>query len=178
MCISLPALHDPRGNSYFHVLWRARISDDKFFFPFLNLDVVFRNSTPGEFAYIWQDQVSEYVTCNKSAFKGVKSSLKEKKWGGDLFFTKHRRPRRSVSITWTKWDNPSSLPWTKSRDFVWEIYYWDLRTPNNAKPYFFEMKWIKKAYLQCIPLNFGVCRFTGFLALSRYHCYSLRERRG
>ena len=23
------------------------------------------------------------------------------------------------------------------RDFVWEIYYWDLRTPNNAKPYFF-----------------------------------------
>ena len=23
------------------------------------------------------------------------------------------------------------------RDIVWEIYYWDLRTPNNAKPYFF-----------------------------------------
>ena len=23
------------------------------------------------------------------------------------------------------------------RDFVWEIYHWDLRTPNNAKPYFF-----------------------------------------
>ena len=22
-------------------------------------------------------------------------------------------------------------------DFVWEIYYWDLRTLNNAKPYFF-----------------------------------------
>ena len=22
------------------------------------------------------------------------------------------------------------------RDFVWEMYYWDLRTLNNAKPYF------------------------------------------
>ena len=23
------------------------------------------------------------------------------------------------------------------RDFVWKIYCWDLRTLNNAKPYFF-----------------------------------------
>ena len=23
------------------------------------------------------------------------------------------------------------------RDFVWEIYYWDLQMLNNAKPYFF-----------------------------------------
>ena len=30
------------------------------------------------------------------------------------------------------------------RDFVWEIYYWDLRTPNNAKPYFFLNEMNKK----------------------------------
>ena len=30
------------------------------------------------------------------------------------------------------------------RDFVWEIYYWDLRTLNNAKPYFFLNEMNKK----------------------------------
>ena len=30
------------------------------------------------------------------------------------------------------------------KDFVWEIYYWDLRTLNNAKPYFFLNEMNKK----------------------------------
>ena len=30
------------------------------------------------------------------------------------------------------------------RDFVGEIYYWDLRTLNNAKPYFFLNEMNKK----------------------------------
>ena len=35
------------------------------------------------------------------------------------------------------------------------------------------MKWIKKSYLQSIPLRFGVClSFHCFLALLRNHCYS------
>ena len=38
------------------------------------------------------------------------------------------------------------------------------------------MKWIKKTYLQSIPLRFGVCLsfycFFFFLALLRNHCYS------
>ena len=34
------------------------------------------------------------------------------------------------------------------------------------------MKWIKKTYLQCIPLRFGVwLSFTVFLALLHNHCY-------
>ena len=39
------------------------------------------------------------------------------------------------------------------------------------------MKWIKKTYLQCIPLHLGVwLSFTVFLALLRNHCYSFHER--
>ena len=36
------------------------------------------------------------------------------------------------------------------------------------------MKWIKKTYLQCIPLRFGVCLsfYRFFLALLRNHCRS------
>ena len=38
------------------------------------------------------------------------------------------------------------------------------------------MKWIKKTYLQCIPLRFGVClSFYCFLALLRNHCYSFHR---
>ena len=41
------------------------------------------------------------------------------------------------------------------------------------------MKWIKKTYLQCIPLHFGVwLSFTVFLALLRNHCYSFRSMKG
>ena len=32
----------------------------------------------------------------------------------------------------------------KLRDFVWELYYWDLRTLNNAKPFFFLNEMNKK----------------------------------
>ena len=38
------------------------------------------------------------------------------------------------------------------------------------------MKWIKKSYLQSIPLWFGVClSFYCFLALLRNHCYSFHR---
>ena len=38
------------------------------------------------------------------------------------------------------------------------------------------MKWIKKSYLQSIPLRFGVClSFYCFLALLRNHCYSFHR---
>ena len=39
------------------------------------------------------------------------------------------------------------------------------------------MKWIKKTYLQCIPLHFGVCLsfFFFFLALLCNHCYSFHK---
>ena len=30
------------------------------------------------------------------------------------------------------------------RDLLWEIYHWDLRTPNNVKPYFFLNEMNKK----------------------------------
>ena len=40
------------------------------------------------------------------------------------------------------------------------------------------MKWIKKTYLQCIPLHFGIwLSFTVFLALLRNHCYSFHRRK-
>ena len=38
------------------------------------------------------------------------------------------------------------------------------------------MNWIKKTYLQCLPLHFGVClSFYCFLALLRNHCYSFHR---
>ena len=40
-------------NVYFHVL-RRMCMPEKIVFLFLNLDMVVRNSTPGNFAYIWQ----------------------------------------------------------------------------------------------------------------------------
>ena len=47
----------------------------------------------------------------------------------------------------------------KIRDFVWEIKCWDLQTLNKINLIFPSMKWIKKTYLPCIPLCFGVCLF-------------------
>ena len=47
--------------------------------------------------------------------------------------------------------------------FVCEIYYWDLRTLNNAKPYFFSNKMNNKR-LTCNVFHYilvSVCRFTG-----------------
>ena len=42
---------------------------------------------------------------------------------------------RQCRVTGNRW---------KYIDFVWEIYYWDLRTLNNAKPYFFLNEMNKK----------------------------------
>ena len=44
---------------------------------------------------------------------------------------------------------------------------------NNTKPYFFLSKMNKK-----YSTEFGVCRFTVFLALLRNHCYSFRSMKG
>ena len=49
-------------------------------------------------------------------------------------------------FTYYRWRAGVALPATVEniRDFVWEIYYWDLRTLNNAKPYFFLNEMNKK----------------------------------
>ena len=62
-------------------------------------------------------------------------------------------------------------------NFVWEIKCWDLRTLSNVNVIFLLMKWIKKTYLWCIPLCFGVCLsfYCFFLALLHNHCYSLHK---
>ena len=46
---------------YFHVL-RTMCVPDKIVFLFLNLDMVVRNSTPGNFAYIWQRRWDGIIT--------------------------------------------------------------------------------------------------------------------
>ena len=46
---------------YFHVL-RRMCMPDKIVFLFLNLDMVARNSTPGNFAYIWQRRWDGIIT--------------------------------------------------------------------------------------------------------------------
>ena len=76
---------------------------------------------------------------------------------------------------------PSALFWVLSvenmRDFVWKIYYWDLRALNNAKPYFFLNEMNKKD----LPAMYSTalwCLFVvllGFLALLRNHCYSFHR---
>ena len=50
-------------------------------------------------------------------------------------------------------------PNSRCKGRVWEIYYWDLRTLNNAKPYFFLNEMNKKT----------------FLALLYNHCYSFHR---
>ena len=54
------------------------------------------------------------------------------------------------------------------RDFVWEIYYWDLRTLNNAKPYFFLNELNKKdlpaMYSTAFWCLIVVLLFFGFIA--------------
>ena len=75
-------------------------------------------------------------------------------------------------LTYKKWRAGVALETTVEniRDFVWGIYYWDLRTLNNAKPFSFKMKWIKRLtcnVFHCVLVS--VCRSTGFLALLRNH---------
>ena len=63
------------------------------------------------------------------------------------------------------------------RDFVWEIYYWDLRTLNNTKPYFF----LNEMNTKDLPAMYStafLCLFVVlliFLALLRNRCYSLHR---
>ena len=41
------------------------------------------------------------------------------------------------NVIYITWGDALQVTVENIRDFVWEIYYWDLRTLNNAKPYFF-----------------------------------------
>ena len=50
------------------------------------------------------------------------------------------------------------------RDFVWEIYYYDLRKLNNGKPYFFLNEMNKKDLTTMYSTGFW-CRFTVFFFL-------------
>ena len=66
---------------------------------------------------------------------------------------------------------PSALFWVLSvenmRDFVWKIYYWDLRALNNAKPYFFLNEMNKKD----LPAMYSTalwCLFVVLLFFWRY----------
>ena len=43
-----------RETCYCDVLWRTWTYDGEFSFPFLNLDKLLKNSTPGKVGYIWQ----------------------------------------------------------------------------------------------------------------------------
>ena len=57
--ISLPSLHDynvKMPNCTFYGGRKLVTSDDEIFLLFMNLHMVLRNSTPAEFAYIWQSR--------------------------------------------------------------------------------------------------------------------------
>ena len=57
--ISLPSLHDynvKMPNCSFYGGRKLVTSDDEIFLLFMNLHMVLRNSTPAEFAYIWQSR--------------------------------------------------------------------------------------------------------------------------
>ena len=53
------------------------------------------------------------------------------------------------------------------RDFVWEIYHWDLRTPNNAKPYFFLNEMNKKV----LPAIYSAAVWCLFVVLLFFWLY-------
>ena len=84
---------------------------------------------------------------------------------GECVFTYHRW-RAGVALQATV---------ENIRDFVWEIYYWDLRTLNNAKPYFFFNEMNKEdlpaMYSTAFWWLFVILLFF-FLALLRNHRYS------
>ena len=73
--------------------------------------------------------------------------------------------------TWHRWRAGVALQATVEniRDFVWEIYYWDLRTLNNAKPWFClnDLPAMYSTAFWCLFVVLLVC-----LALFRIHCYS------
>ena len=62
--ISLPSLHDynvKMPNCTFYGGRKLVTSDDEVFLLFMNLHVVLRNSTPAEFAYIWQSKYIDII---------------------------------------------------------------------------------------------------------------------
>ena len=80
------------------------------------------------------------------------------------FQFRHRRPKLTLRgmgdawhLCWMRRYAPRYRWPLKTRDFVWEIKYWDLRTLNNVKSNFRSMKWMKTTYLRCIAPCFGVC---------------------
>ena len=65
----------------------------------------------------------------------------------------------------------------KIRDFVWEIKYWDLRTPNNVKPNF-SLNEMNKKDLPVMYSTVFWCLLVvllDFLALLHNHCYFLHK---
>ena len=75
-------------------------------------------------------------SCNADTKNGCVADYYE---NGHVRIRNHRRP-------YHRWRASVALQATVEniRDFVWEIYYWDLRTLNNAKPYFFLNEMNKK----------------------------------
>ena len=62
--ISLPSLHDynvKMPNCSFYGGRKLVTSDDEIFLLFMNLHMVLRNSTPAEFAYIWQSKYIDII---------------------------------------------------------------------------------------------------------------------
>ena len=50
--LKLPSTAPLRETSQCYVLWRTWTYEDKFYFLYLNMDKVHKNSTPGKVAYI------------------------------------------------------------------------------------------------------------------------------
>ena len=50
-----------RENAQLHILWWTYTRDDEIFLLFMNLHMVLRNSTPAEFAYIWQSRYIDII---------------------------------------------------------------------------------------------------------------------
>ena len=89
----------------------------------------------------------------------------------------HRRPKLTLRgrVTYHRWRAGVALQATveNRRDFVWEIYCWDLRTLNNTKPYFLLIEMNKKDLPAMYSTAFW-CLFVVllFCSLLRNHCYS------
>ena len=78
-----------------------------------------------------------------------------------------------MQFTYHRWRAGGALQATDKniRDFVWEIYYWDLRTLYNSKPYFF-LNEMNKKDLPAMYSTAFLCLFVvllGFLSLLRNH---------
>ena len=107
------------------------------------------------------------------------------------FQFRHRRPKLTLRgmgdawhLCWMRRYAPRYRWPLKTRDFLWEIKCWDLRTLNNVKYNFRSMKWMQTTYLRCIAPCFGVCLslYCFFFLVGggggsslHNHCYSLHK---